>query len=594
MISLLDGEDKNNGGAAGFYEQLYRVTLAVTTGICTGLAAVAFRKMIALFEAVFFGRGEQWLPFLGHYYVILLPALGGLVVGPITYFFAREVKGPGVGEVIASVTVRGGYIRPRVVPLKILASAVCIGSGGSAGRVGPIVHIGAAIGSTLGQLFKVPSRKMRALVACGAAGGIAATFNAPIGGVLFALEVILGDFTGNHLVLVIISSVAAAVVGIIFFGASPAFAVPAYPLNHPLELFLYALLGVACGLFSVYYIKVFYKIEDMFNLIKQVPEYLKPALGGLFVGCIGLFAPHVFGVGFESIEAAIAGKMALETAAALLILKLLATSITIGSGGSGGVFAPGLFMGTMLGATLGYLFHFLFPDVAEIPAAYALVGMGGVIAGSAHAPITAIIMLFEMSNDYHIILPTMIACITSSVVAKTLYPSNVYVVKLIRRGLDVEAARRPDILKNVLVKDVMTAQIETIPAGFACKEAWKLVHGSPHRGFPVINGHGHICGIITRNELEKAIAGGDGNRPVQEIAAHDLVTVTPYEPISVAVKRMNEHDVGRLPVIDPGNEKKVVGLLSRTDIISAYTRGLLQQDELEDVGISGKELNKTG
>lgn len=585
------------------YEQLYRVALALIIGICTGLSAVLFRKMITIINSGMFRHGEQMLSCMGSYYIILLPMVGGLIVGPLTYFLSRESKGPGIGEVIAAVAVRGGHIRPRVVPIKILASAICIGSGGSAGRVGPIVQIGAAIGSTVGQLTKVPTSKMRALVACGAAGGIAATFNAPIGGVIFALEVILGNFAGAHLMMVIISSVTAAVIGIIFFGTAPAFIVPAYTIYHPTELLFYILLGFACGIFAVFYTYVYYKTADIFNMLKFMPGYLKPALGGLLVGLIGVFLPPIlgvdfdgittgiFGVGFEGIEMAITGKLVLSTMLALLVIKLIATSLTIGSGSSGGVFAPGLFMGAMLGSSFGYVMNFLFPQIAPIPAAYALVGMGGLIAGIAHAPITAIIMLFEMSNDYHIILPVMITCILSSVVSKTIYKYNIYVVKLVRRGLDIDAAMRPDILKNVLVKDMMTSKIETIPCYFTIKEAWELVQGSPHRGFPVITREGLICGIVTIKELAKAITGDDTSKLVNQIATHHLVTVIPYEPISAAVKRMDTYNIGRLPVVDPDNAEKIVGLLSRTDIISAYTAGLLKEDELEESFVTSPTQN---
>lgn len=592
MVSK-DREQRKSRPGNILYEQFYRLALALVIGILTGLGAVAFRKLINFFHNEFFDYGGQLLSFLGQYYVIIIPMAGGLIVGPLTYFFAREAKGHGVPEVMAAVAVRGGRIRPRIVLVKALASAVCIGSGGSVGREGPIVQIGSAIGSTVGQVFKVSTRKMRALVACGAAGGIAATFNAPIGGVLFALEIILGDFTGDHLMLVIISSVTSAVVSRIMLGNDPAFIVPAYPLNHPAELLLYALLGIVCGVFAVLYIRVLYKFEDIFNSIKIIPEYYKPILGGFLIGVIGLKFPQIFGVGYESIEMAITGNMVFSITATLVLLKLLATSITIGSGGSGGVFAPGLFMGSMLGASMGYVFHYLFPNIAITPAAYALVGMGSVFAGSAHAPITAIIMLFEMSNDYHIILPLMIACVISSVVAKTVYHNNIYVVKLVRRGLDIEAARQPDVLKNVLVKDVMTSRIETIPCKFTIKEAWKLVHGSPHRGFPVVTEEGYICGIVTSNELERAYSEGNIDKQVNKLAVHHLVTVTPYEPISVAARRMVEYDIGRLPVVDPDNAEKIIGLLSRTDIISAYSKGLLQEDDLEESFVSkhitGKE-----
>jgi CIC family chloride channel protein len=566
-----------------------RILLALVIGVGTGLGAVGFRYLIEFFKKLFFTQGENILsPFLGNFFIILIPVAGGLIVGPLTYFFAREAKGHGVPEVMAAVAVRGGKIRPRVVIVKALASAICIGSGGSVGREGPIVQIGSAIGSTIGQLLKIPPRKLRALVACGAAGGIAATFNAPIGGVLFSLEIILGEFTGNHLIMVILSAVTAATIARIFVGDVPAFNVPAYSLNDPMELLFYALLGVLCAIFAVIYIKTLYKSEDIFDSVKFVPEYFKPAIGGLLIGIIAVSFPEgirVFGVGYESIEMALTGKMILATTALLVVLKLLATIITLGSGGSGGVFAPGLFMGAMLGATFGFIANSMFPDVAVNPAAYALVGMGGVFAGSAQAPITAIIMLFEMSNDYGLILPLMVTCIISSVVARSIYNDNIYVVKLLRRGLDIESARRPDVLKNVLVRDVMTDTLEMIPGDFKVSDAWKSISGSPHQGFPVVTGKNKLCGIITQHELEEAMDKGLQDERIDNITSRQLVVVTVDEPLSVAVRKMDEYNIGRLPAVDPDDNSKILGLITRSDVITAYGRGwIIKENEDESPG----------
>ncbi len=562
--------------------QTRRIVLALVIGLGTGFGAVGFRYLIDIFKELFFTQGGNILsPSMGQFYLVLIPVLGGLIVGPLTYFFAREAKGHGVPEVMAAVAVRGGKIRPRVVVVKALASAICIGSGGSVGREGPIVQIGSAIGSTIGQALKVSPRRIKAMVACGAAGGIAATFNAPIGGVLFALEIILGEFTGNHLIMVILSSVTAATVARIFMGSAPAFDVPGYPLSDPTELFFYAFLGLLCAVFAVIYIKTLYKSEDIFDSVNFIPEYLKPAVGGLLIGLLAISFPEgtrIFGVGYESIELALTGKLVMGATAALILLKLLATIITLGSGGSGGVFAPGLFMGAMLGGTFGFIANGLFPDIAVNPAAYALVGMGGVFAGSAQAPITAIIMLFEMSNDYGLILPLMVTCIISSVLARTISKDNIYVVKLMRRGLDIEAVRRPDVLKNILVRDVMTSTLEKIPADFKIGDAWKSISGSPHQGFPVVTGKNLLCGIITNNELEQAMNNGLHNQRVDSLTNRQLIVVTEDEPLSVAVRKMDEFQIGRLPVVDPDDNKKLLGLLSRTDIITAYGRGLIIED----------------
>jgi len=552
-------------------DTLINLIMAMVIGIATGFGAIGFRWLIESFKHLFFTDGQQALNFLGGYYVILIPALGGLVVGLLVYFGAREAKGHGVPEVMAAVAFKSGVIRPRVVIVKALASAVCIGSGGSVGREGPIVQIGSAIGSAIGQFSRINPRRLKAFVACGAAGGIAATFNAPIGGVLFALEVILGKFSGGHLILVIISAVLSAIISRVYLGDIPAFIVPAYPLHSPWELILYAGLGVICGIFAVIYIRTLYKFEDIFNSIRVIPEYLKPVLGGLLVGTIGYFYPHIFGVGYESIELALAGKLAFSLVALLVILKLLATSITIGSGGSGGVFAPGLFMGAMLGATLGTIFNQLWPDIALVPAAYALVGMGAVFAGSAQAPMTAFIMLFEMSNDYHIILPLMITCIISAAVARGLYPASIYTVKLIRRGLDIEAARYPDVFKNITVSEAMTEKVITIPASLTVAQAYLKVQDSPHRGFPIVDESGRLLAIVTSYELVSS-QQKSADLPVASIATTDLVVTTPDEPLSLAALKLSKHDIGRLPVVDPDKPDRMVGLLSRTDIIEAYSK----------------------
>ena len=552
-------------------DTLINLILAVVIGIATGFGAIGFRWLIETFKHLFFTEGQQALSFLGGYYVVITPAIGGLLVGLLVYYAAREAKGHGVPEVMAAVAFKGGVIRPRVVLVKSFASAICIGSGGSVGREGPIVQIGSAIGSTIGQLSRIDSRRLKAFVACGAAGGIAATFNAPIGGVLFALEVILGKFSGGHLILVIISGVLSAVVSRVFLGDVPAFIVPAYPLHSPWELILYAGMGVISGIFAVLYIRTLYKFEDIFNAIRVIPEYLKPVLGGLLVGCIGYFYPHIFGVGYESIELALTGKLTLSLVALLVFLKLLATSITIGSGGSGGVFAPGLFMGAMLGATLGMIFNQFWPDIAPIPAAYALVGMGAVFAGSAQAPMTAFIMLFEMSNDYHIILPLMITCIISAAVARGLYPGSIYTVKLIRRGLDIEAARYPDVFREIPVSEAMTENVVAISASLSVNQAYRQVQDSQHRGFPIVDGSGGLVGIVTSYELVSS-QQRSGSLPVTAIATTDLIVTTPDEPLSLAAMKLSRYGIGRLPVVEPGQPKKMVGLLSRTDIIEAYSK----------------------
>ena len=387
------------------------VAMGVLVGLGAGLGAVAFRYLINGFMYVFFDViGPALTPILGPAAVVPLPALGGLIVGPLIYFFAREAKGHGVPEVMLAVAQRGGRIRPAVVVVKALASAVTIGSGGSVGREGPIVQIGSALGSTLGQVLRMSDDRIRTLVACGAAGGIAATFNAPIAGVFFALEVILGEFTTRAFGIVVISSVTASVVGRTAFGDVPAFPVPAFEVVSVGEFGLYAVLAVIAGAVGVGFTRTLYAFEDWFDAI-PMPEYLKPVPGGLALGLLGMFLPQVFGVGYPAMDSALHGDYGLLLLVILVVAKVVAVSVTIGSGGSGGVFAPSLFIGAMLGTAFGTAANLVWPGAIGPAGAYGLVGMGAVFAGAARAPITSVIILFELTGDYRIILPLMLAVV---------------------------------------------------------------------------------------------------------------------------------------------------------------------------------------
>ncbi|NJD68254.1 MAG: chloride channel protein, partial [candidate division NC10 bacterium] len=319
------------------------VLIAIMVGLATGLGAVAFIRLLQLSMSVFFDGGRWLFAGLGRYYVLLLPAIGGLIVGPLIVHFAREAKGHGVPEVMSAMVLRGGRIRRRVALVKILASAITIGSGGSAGREGPMIQIGSSIGSSVAQWLQMPTERVRTLVACGAAGGVAATFNAPIAGAMFALEVLVGQLTADFSP-VVLSAVAAAVVSRAMLGNFPAFTLPPWDLISEKELLFYALLGLFCGLAAFAFVKILYAFEDLFAR-SRVPEYLQPAVGGLAVGAIGLFLPQVFGTGLPTMEQLLIMQLPVGTILALQPAKVLATSLTLGSGGSGGVFAPSLLIG---------------------------------------------------------------------------------------------------------------------------------------------------------------------------------------------------------------------------------------------------------
>jgi CIC family chloride channel protein len=445
-------------------DQAYMVLVALVIGVLAGLCAVGFRLFIRGMNWVAWREGSYTLDYLAglpFWWKLAAPTVGGFVVGLIVYYFAREAKGHGVPEVMEAVALRSGRMRPRVVVAKLLASGISIGSGGSVGREGPIVQIGAAIGSTLGQWLRIDTRRLRTLVGCGAAAGIAATFNAPVAGALFAVEVILGDFGVAQFSPIVISSVAATVVGHRFFGDIPAFEVPAYRLVHASELFAYAGLGIAAGLVAVVFVRMLYALEDGFERVRQYPP-LVTAFGGLLIGIIGLWAPQIFGVGYEAIGEALTGSLAWQFMILLILLKIAGVGITIGSGGSGGVFAPSLFIGAMLGGAVGTLIDIAWPTATGGTGAYALVGMGAVVGAATHAPITAILIIFELTGDYDIILPLMICCIIATLLATRIQKPSIYTMKLLRRGVDVHRGRAVNVLDNVSVRELVRPNMVTV------------------------------------------------------------------------------------------------------------------------------------
>jgi len=571
---------------------------SLLVGLGAGVGALVFRWLIdQVHRFSFEGLGNAF-PFLGDYVLVLAPTLGGLIVGPLIYFFAREAKGHGVPEVMEAVALRGGRIRPIVVVIKSLASSITIGSGGSVGREGPIVQIGSALGSTLGQLLHMSDERIRSLVACGAAGGIAATFNAPIAGVLFAMEVILGEFTTRYFAMVVVSSVTASVVGRIAFGNIPAFVVPSYELVSPWALVFYTLMGLLAAFVAVAFTRILYLLEDLFDAWKRFPEYLKTPIGGALLGMAGLlfFRANLaqgwgvpgnpvafYGVGYETMEWALLGQGTVPLLLALTGIKILSTSLTIGSGGSGGVFAPSLFIGSMFGGAFGHVVHGWFPSITSTPGAFALVGMAAVFAGAARAPITSIIILFEMTDDYRLILPLMLATVISTILAEHLSKESIYTLKLSRRGIRLERGRDIDVMQGVLVGEAMTTEVDTVSADMDLQELDLLFAETHHHGFPVVDEGGILLGVVTLQDLGRAKEQGAlDDRKVRDIATRSVLTAFPDEPMWMALKRLGTRDVGRLPVVDRQQPGRLLGLIRRSDIVRAYRVGISRRLDLQE------------
>jgi CIC family chloride channel protein len=552
--------------------------LAAVVGALTGLGAVAFIEIISLCQRLFFEGGAEAFSGLGDWYVVILPVIGGAIVGPLVYFLAPEARGHGVPEVMIAMETRGGRIRPVVILVKTAASAITIGSGGAAGREGPIVQIGAAIGSSFGQFLKLNRPRLLALVGAGAAGGVAATFNAPIAGVMFTLEVLVGEFNIASVSSMVFASVSASVVARQFLGEYPAFRVPVYELVSNWELLMYLGLGVLAAFAALLFVRTLYFSEDVFEKWR-IPGWVKPPIAGVAIGLIGYFFPEVFGTGFTAIESALQGELAFWLLVALIFARIAATSLTLGSGFSGGVFAPALFVGAMLGGAYGELMHSLFPSITATSGAYATVGMAAVFAGAARAPVTAIVIMFEMTLDYRIMLPLMFATAVATLLAARFEPESIYTLKLVRRGIDF-LGQRSGRLPTMSVAEAMTPlnKAGVVEEDMSVDELRRYFQESGRRGAMVLDAEGQLTGIVTLRDLERALVADRGPEKVADIRTAEVITAFADEGLDEAIKQAGMLEVGYIPVVTRDQPRMPVGILVRSDIIRAYGSAISGRD----------------
>jgi CIC family chloride channel protein len=561
--------------------------LCLVIGVSTGVGAIAFRWMIEVFHDLFFNDLWGLFDWAGRYKIIflpLIPAAGGLMVGPIVHFIAQEAKGHGVPEVMAAVAMRDGRIRARVATAKAIASAICIGSGGSAGREGPIVQIGSALGSAMGQMFKISGNRLRILVGCGAAGGISAVFNAPIAGAMFAVEIILGDFGVRTLTPVVLSSVAASVTARTIIGDKAVFQVPnTYQLVSPWEIPLYLVLGAVAGLVAIVFIKTLYFSEDQFERFR-IPGYLKPAIGGLALGLLAMVSMEVLADGYHGITDALAGRLDFKIVAILIFMKIAATSLTLGSGNSGGIFAPSLFVGAMLGQAFGGVMNVLFPGVTAPPGAYALVGMAAMVSGATHAPITAILIIFEMTGDYRIMLPLMATSVAATFVANRTFPQSIYTLKLFRKGINIRQGREVNIMRSLKVAEVMDKDYEAIPQDLPLKRIVDKFDETHTDSMPVTYSDGSLAGVVRFSDIRDLLMNRSLEVLADVVIAADILTPTeeelylvPTESLNDAMLKLGMEDVRNLPVVESKESMRLVGMLSRRRLMNAYNRALLTE-----------------
>ena len=563
-------------------ENSFVLTVAVIIGLLGGYGAVGIQYLIKEFQLLFWG-GPFNLETINDttiIYKILIPLLGGAFVGLIIQYVAREAKGHGVPEVMEAITMRNGIIRPRVVFAKLIASAVYIASGGSVGREGPVIQIGAAVGSTVGQFFRVNPKRMRTFVACGAASGIAAAFNAPVAGALFAVEVILGDFAIPQFSAVVISSVMATIISRTYLGDFPAFEVPEYQLGSPIELLFYVILGFLAAGVALLFIHTLYSSEAFFDK-KKWPEWVKASLGGAGIGMIGIFFPQIFGIGYDTITNALNNSIVWELALALIFIKVIATSLSLGSGGSGGVFAPSLFLGAMLGSFYGSLLTQIFPDLHISPGAYALVAMGGVVAAATHGPTAAILIIFEMSGDYKIMLPLMITCIIATVLAMKLKEESIYTLKLKFRGINIFGGRELNVLKKLKVSDIYKDSAEIVQESESFPSILEKMAASHHNFFYVIDKENRIQGSISLQEIRRTILDYDQLKYLliaADIMNANVISVSPDDNLDEVMKKFGVNNLDELPVVDDSNGSEIIGSIWQHDIIETYNKQIFLRD----------------
>ncbi len=565
--------------------------MSVAVGLLAGFGNILYRRLIDVVHWLVFESGwdllglDEGFPFI--LFLPLLPTAGAALLIPLDVLFPGEVRGYGLPRFLEVVNLRGAVFRARNLVVKSLASAITIGTGGSAGTEGPIAQIGGTLGSLVGQVLRVGQERLRTLVACGVAGGIAGTFNAPIAGVFFAHEIVLlRTFDSATFTPIVISSGLGALVTRMIEGDRPAFRVPThYALRSPWEIVFYILLGILVALVAVAFIRSFYALTDRFSRM-EIPDRLKPLVGAALTGAIGILLPQVLGDGYEHIEAVLAGEGTGWLLLVVAFAKILATGLTLGSGNAGGVFAPSLFIGAMLGGAFGWVVTALFPQVSAGLGAYALVGMGGFLAAATHAPMTAMFLIFEMTGEYSVILPIMFASVIGYTVCRYFQRESIDTLELARRGIHLEEGREVSLLESIRVGDVMNPEVESIHEAMPLRQLLRVIPSSRHVTFPLVDDEGRLTGILSLQDIRE-IAYEEGLEDLivaKELGTSDVITIFPDENLRDALAKIGYRNIEHLPVVSREDPRRVLGMLSRGDIIAAYNKALIDRSLRSQAG----------
>jgi CIC family chloride channel protein len=568
------------------------IAIATFIGFTAGVLNILFRSLVHLVHRFIFDGGSSLLGIgEGGWHLLLLPLLpmtGMILLIPLSLLFPGEINGYGFTKFLRKVNLEGGFLKARTIVLKMISTALTIGTGSSAGVEGPIAQIGGAMGSQVGQIFRVSGNRMKVYIAAGCAAGIAGIFNAPIAGVFFASEIVLlGTYEISSFAAMVIASAISTVVSRAYFGGNPAFIIPQYNLvNAYIEIPLYSIMGIIVGILAVLNTHIFYFIRDKYAQWQLHPQ-VKPLTGAFLIGCLGMVFPQIMGDRYDFIQDILHGHKILLAGVvpwvlfALIFLKMVATAITLGSGGAGGVFAPALFIGAMTGATFGHIVHSFFPGLTAGPGAYATVGIGAFLAASTHAPMTAIFLLFEMTGSYQIIVPIMLTSIIGTMVAKWLYGDSIDTVDFTREGINIHEGREMAILKSLRVGVAMTEDVDFIHERANINQLLQIFQMTKSGFyFPVIDDSGKMTGIISMQDIKYLLHNSEEDRVcylVGAICSRDVIMLTPNDTLYTALQLFDLKGIEEIPVVEDQKNRWVVGMLKRRDVITAYNREVLKK-----------------
>ncbi|GAB6905264.1 putative signal transduction protein with CBS domain containing protein [Desulfosarcina cetonica] len=509
--------------------------------------------------------------------LLFLPAFGGILSGWLVYTFAPEAEGHGTDAAIRAYHYKGGFIRNRVPIIKTIASAITLTTGGSGGREGPIAQIGAGFGSFLATTFKLSDRERRIMMAAGIGAGVGSIFRAPLAGALFAAEVLYRDpdFESEVIIPAGISSVVAYCVFCLVFGWGSLFDSPPFKFRNPLELGPYLVLALVLVAMGIFYIKAFYGTIHLFESVKKIPNHLKPAIGGLLTGIIGFFLPHTLAFGYGFAQMAINNELAIPFLLSLAIGKVLTTSFSIGSGGSGGVFGPSIVVGGAMGGVVGQFFHSIMPGVVTQPGAFVVVGMAGFFTAVSNAPISTIIFVSEMTNSYHLLLPSLLVCSVAYMASRrwTIFSCQV------QSKVDSPAHSGDffvDILQSIAVSDLMPMiqKVTLIPQSMPFVEFKRYFSETKQHYFPVVDEDQRLVGIFSVNDIRAVLFAPEIEHLVvmKDVGTSDIIVTTPDEDLNAVLRKFTTRNIDSLPVVRTDDHGTLLGMLNRREVIAVYNR----------------------